>query len=67
MTDDGLTPGEFAARFAAMDAMIDAVKQMSEMLTGMVHTLMGEGWTESQARDLVVATMLMHAHNPQPS
>lgn len=38
------------------DAALEAVRQLSEMLTGMVRTLTNEGWSEPQARDLVVAS-----------
>lgn len=60
-------PGDFTARLTEFEAMCDGIRQLSELLTGLVATLIAEGWTEGQARDLVVASMLMQAHNPQPT
>jgi hypothetical protein len=33
----------------------ELLRRVSEVLTGQVRLLMEQGWTESQARDLVVA------------
>jgi NAD(P)H-hydrate repair Nnr-like enzyme with NAD(P)H-hydrate dehydratase domain len=35
--------------------LAEAVRGMSDLLTGAVSTLVAEGWTEEQARTLVVA------------
>jgi hypothetical protein len=56
---------DFEKRFADFDALADGFRQMSEMLTGAVRTLVDEGWTEAQARDLVVATLLQNARGSQ--
>lgn len=35
-----------------------AVRSMSDVMNGAVSTLIGEGWTEEQARELVVAVFV---------
>jgi hypothetical protein len=39
----------------------ELLRRVSEVLTGQVRLLMEQGWTESQARDLVVAFELQAA------
>lgn len=38
-------------------AIIDAMKDYAERLRGMLATLIADGWSEPQARDLVAALM----------
>jgi hypothetical protein len=52
---------DFTERLANADAMFEAFREMSASLNGAVATLIGEGWTESQARDLVVATFVLNS------
>ncbi len=40
------------------ESLNNAMREMSDVLTGLVNTLVREGWTEPQARALVVATYL---------
>lgn len=52
---DPLEPSpEYRAR---MDQMRAAAREVSAMLGGMVGELIEQGWTEQQARELVVAMM----------
>lgn len=53
MSDD-----EFADKLGQGEEFFDAFRQMSEMLNGAVRTLVSEGWTEVQARDIVVASFV---------
>lgn len=48
---------EISKKLADFESMLDAFRQMSEMLNGAVRTLMTEGWSEPQARELVVAAL----------
>lgn len=56
-----MTDKDFTERLNTADKMFEAFREMSEMLNGAVRTLMGEGWTEQQARDLVVATFVQNS------
>jgi hypothetical protein len=40
----------------AAGQLAEAMRQMSDLLKGAVTTLVNEGWTEDQARTIVVAT-----------
>lgn len=53
MSNDDMTK-----RLAQAEEFFDAFRQMSEMLNGAVRTLTADGWTETQAREVVVATFL---------
>lgn len=46
---------------AQAEALNAAIRQLSDLLLGAVRTLVGEGWTEDQARALVLATYLRTA------
>lgn len=50
---------------AAAGALTAAFRQMSDLLTGAVTTLVTEGWTEEQARAIVVATYVLNAMRGQ--
>lgn len=49
---------EFADKLSAAGEFFDAFRQLSEMLNGAVRTLVAEGWTEPQAREIVVASFV---------
>jgi hypothetical protein len=40
---------------AMAEQMNEAIRQMSDLMKGAVTTLMSEGWTEEQAREVVVS------------
>lgn len=48
---------DISKRMEGFEQMLDGFRQMSEMLTGAVRTLQSEGWTEQQAREIVVAAL----------
>lgn len=39
-------------------ALFEAFRQISDLLNGAVRTLVADGWTEQQSREVVVATYL---------
>lgn len=45
----------------AAGKLAEETRHLSDMLTGAVTTLITEGWTEQQARDLVVAMFVNSA------
>lgn len=40
---------------AMAEKMNEALRQMSDLMKGAVTTLMSEGWSEDQAREIVVS------------
>lgn len=48
---------DITKRMTDFDVLLDSFRQLSEMLNGAVKTLEGEGWSEQQARDIVVAAL----------
>ena len=48
-------------QMAAAEALNEAMRGMSDLLNGAVSTLVAEGWTDEQARQIVVATYLANA------
>jgi hypothetical protein len=56
-----VTNDDFNEQFDLADGLADAMTKMSELLTGQVRVLQREGWTEQQARDLVVAVFMSNA------
>lgn len=50
-----VTAGDLSDQFVKAEKMNDSLLQMSDLFSGGVATLMGEGWTEEQARGIVVA------------
>lgn len=45
-------------QLAAAEKLNDAMRDVSDLLNGAVSTLKSEGWTEEQARELIVAQYL---------
>lgn len=52
---------DFSDQMNRAEAFFDAVREMSEMLNGGVRTLMTEGWSEQQAREMIVAAFVNSA------
>jgi hypothetical protein len=49
---------EISKKLKDFEAMLDGFRQVSEMLKGATAELVREGWTEEQAREIVVATFV---------
>ena len=49
---------EFTQRLADAEKLGEAFREVSDMLTSAVRTLESEGWTEEQARQIVVAAFV---------
>lgn len=52
----GPVPLDFSKLLAAAETMADGMKFLSSLLTPAVRALTDEGWSEDQARDLVVVS-----------
>lgn len=57
---DGV-PDHLKTRMDEFEKRADALRQASEFLMGQVRVLVEQGWSEAQARDLVVAFELQVA------
>lgn len=49
---------EVTKRLQDAEAINNAFRDVSDMLNGAVATLIGEGWTDTQAREIVVTQWL---------
>jgi hypothetical protein len=49
---------EISKKLKDFETMLDGFRQVSEMLKGATAELVREGWTEEQAREIVVATFV---------
>lgn len=59
MSDD-----DFGNRFESFDATVEGFRPLSEMLSGVARSLAAEnGWTETQARELVIAMFVRGVRN----
>jgi hypothetical protein len=54
---------DLSKRMDDFERNADIVRQASEVLTGHVRVLIAEGWSETQARDIIVALEMQIAKN----
>jgi hypothetical protein len=57
---------EISKKLKDFEAMLDGFRQVSEMLKGATAELVREGWTEEQAREIVVATFVNSTKAKRP-
>lgn len=53
-----MSEDDLSKRLDDAEKFFDGFRQLSEMLNGAVRTLTADGWTEEQAREVVVAAFL---------
>jgi hypothetical protein len=57
---------EISKKMKDFEAMLDAFRQVSEMLKGATAELVRQGWSEPQAQEIVVATYVNSVKQKKP-